>query len=90
MNDYSAIAIELNQPEEQEKLDEYHMICLAPKQNVNTLADIARRGFQVVWDISRWEMGKGKNVGGKFPAGKRHWENGKNIPTKYRQFWDLN
>ena len=44
----------------------------------------------VVWDISRWEMGKGKNVGGKFPAGKRHWENGKNIPPKYRQFWDLN
>ena len=46
--------------------------------------------FQLVWDISRWEMGKGKNVGGKFPAGKRHWENGKNIPPKYRQFWDLN
>ena len=44
----------------------------------------------LVWDISRWEMGKGKNVGGKFPAGKRHWENGKNIPPKYRQFWDLN
>ena len=45
---------------------------------------------RLVWDISRWEMGKGKNVGGKFPVGKRHWENGKNIPPKYRQFWDLN
>ena len=39
--------MELNHPEKQEKLDEYQMICLAPQQNEETLADITRRGFEI-------------------------------------------